>query len=480
LKEQHINISEILDYAKELCPSIVCAKIQREGNLLVLGLKWKYSPKYTEQRRIIHSFDITLSDNDSIIESVKRNLKSAVCTFGKEQCDELIDEFDLHSMYKAQYEDTNVLDKTKIKYEREINKLKFKKNLSFYLYDEIKVSFSQLFYFWIQLVKKKINHNNSEEITDMIYSIIENIKRLYFVLLKIKDIIHEAKHFGNPDVFFLLYHNLASFISLAKTVGDNLAWILNLYLNLNLNYRHIDLFGHKLPDIIKLHDKHLFNLIYATEYFKEYKNLVAYRDIVQHRHIIKSMRVVRTDSHENLILIPKDPEKFLASKLKVREGFSDRAESQYKIAENVNSIIRYGLHDYNYVSHTEALRDYISPLEFCNIHFLGISNMLNDVFKRITDSITSRLVAKVTKFYSRILVAEIFVDGKLEIGDGILIEGKTTSFRQNIQRIEFNHKPVKRFDKGLCAIQVNERVRTNDKVYLLSGPDSSYFLRYLI
>lgn len=478
MREKQIR-TVAFDYVNKLCPDMIHAKIQINANLLVLGLKMKYFPKLTERIIIIHDFDTTVSKNDLVIECIKENIKKAILSFGKDQCNTLIDEFDLHSFYKARYEDTNILYKIRKKYERKINRGTVTKNLSFYLYDEIKVSFIHLFYFWIQLVKMKIDHTNYDEIMDMTYSIIEHIKQLFFVFHRIEDIIREALHLGNPDVFFLLYHYLGSFISLAKTVSDNLAWILVLYLELNLDYRFIDLFGNKLSNFIKIQDRHLFNIIYKRGYFEEYKKLVTYRDIIQHRHIIKSMRVVRIEDHQNLILLPKDPEKFLSSQLRAGKGSSNESESQYKIAENVNSIIRFGLHEYNYISNSNILKDYISPMQFCNFHIHEISVMLNEAFERITDCVARKLVAKVTKFYSRILVAEMYVNTKLEIGDEILIEGKTTSFKQRVQSIELNHKRVRNIDKGLCALVVNQIVRKNDKVYLITKVESSA-LRYWI
>ena len=64
----------------------------------------------------------------------------------------------------------------------------------------------------------------------------ERIKQLFFTYSIIEDIIKEAKQYGNPNTFFVFFYHFSYFVSLVKTIGDNLAWMLKFYLDLNINH----------------------------------------------------------------------------------------------------------------------------------------------------------------------------------------------------------------------------------------------------
>lgn len=79
------------------------------------------------------------------------------------------------------------------------------------------------------------------------------------------------------------------------------------------------------------------------------------------------------------------------------------------------------------------------------------------------------LVGYVTNYYAKIKVAEIDLKHhSLRIGDKILVEGKTSFFEHKICSLENNHQKIKKAKKGeLVALKVNQRVRKNDKVFIL-------------
>jgi hypothetical protein len=250
------------------------------------------------------------------MERIKNKVKEAILEFGKNECDSLIDKFNLLETYKEQFKDKNVIYKIERDYVRKINGTTVTKNLSFYYYDEVKVTIPHLYHLWIMLIQKKFRHVNIEGIFDITNSIIEHFKQLFFTYNIIKNILKQAKHFGNPDTFFVFYYHFTYFISLIKTIGDNVAWILKLYLNLNLSSpSKIGLTNNDFKNIL-VNTKHFHELIYSKKYYENYKQLVGFRDVIQHRHIIKSMRVL-LPNHENKILIPKDPEMFIPNSLRI-------------------------------------------------------------------------------------------------------------------------------------------------------------------
>lgn len=74
----------------------------------------------------------------------------------------------------------------------------------------------------------------------------------------------------------------------------------------------------------------------------------------------------------------------------------------------------------------------------------------------------------VSGFFSHVSVAAIKLSGKLEKGERVHIKGNTTDFEQEVDSIEINNKEVSEAKKGdHIGIKVIEKVRPNDKVFLL-------------
>ncbi|MFH1838238.1 MAG: U32 family peptidase [Candidatus Kuenenbacteria bacterium] len=79
-------------------------------------------------------------------------------------------------------------------------------------------------------------------------------------------------------------------------------------------------------------------------------------------------------------------------------------------------------------------------------------------------------VGKVLKYYKKIGVAEIIIQGniKIKIGDTIIFQGPTTgSMEEKIMSMEKNHQSIEKAQKGeKIAIKIKFIVRKNDQVYL--------------
>lgn len=79
-------------------------------------------------------------------------------------------------------------------------------------------------------------------------------------------------------------------------------------------------------------------------------------------------------------------------------------------------------------------------------------------------------VGKCVKYFTNIGVAEFLIENaELNVGDKILITGVTTgALIQTVDEIRFDLKPVQTAMKGQhVSFKVNEKVRPNDKLYLL-------------
>ena len=78
-------------------------------------------------------------------------------------------------------------------------------------------------------------------------------------------------------------------------------------------------------------------------------------------------------------------------------------------------------------------------------------------------------IGGVSSFFSHVGVAAIKLVGKLKVGDRIHIKGHTTDFEQLVDSMQIDRKDVKEAKKGdEIGIKVNDRVRPNDKVFLIA------------
>ncbi len=79
-----------------------------------------------------------------------------------------------------------------------------------------------------------------------------------------------------------------------------------------------------------------------------------------------------------------------------------------------------------------------------------------------------REIGKVSSYFSHVDVAAIKLSDKLKIGSKIHIKGNTTDFEQKVESMQIDKKDVPEAKKGEhIGIKVSEKVRPNDKVFLI-------------
>jgi len=77
-------------------------------------------------------------------------------------------------------------------------------------------------------------------------------------------------------------------------------------------------------------------------------------------------------------------------------------------------------------------------------------------------------IGTVSSFFSHVGVAAIKLSGKLKTGQKVHIKGNTTDLETDVKEIQIERKSVKEAKKGdHIGIKVPEKVRPNDKVYLV-------------
>ena len=78
-------------------------------------------------------------------------------------------------------------------------------------------------------------------------------------------------------------------------------------------------------------------------------------------------------------------------------------------------------------------------------------------------------VGLVIQYFAKPEVAAItLTDGEIKLGDTLRFKGNTTNFEQKIESMQIDKVPVQGAKSGQSVgIKVKERVRSNDKVFLL-------------
>lgn len=81
-------------------------------------------------------------------------------------------------------------------------------------------------------------------------------------------------------------------------------------------------------------------------------------------------------------------------------------------------------------------------------------------------------VGRVVNYYVKSQVAEVKLFDSVKLGDKLIIEGVTTFIEQSLDSMESHHKKLTRAHQGdLVGIKVLDRVRINDKVFVLISKD---------
>ena len=213
---------------------------------------------------------------------------------------------------------------------------------------------------WESFIRGHVTHGKSREIIDYLHGANERLKQLIFA----RDIIEEVlqkKPCGN-DIWFITNFHIFHFISLAKSLGDNLAWLVSLYCNMNLDERKTDLTLKAFENNLKAANKRLHDFIYSTKNFPEFRRLKELRDIIHHRHALHVENVKLGFGGPEKVMIPLDPKSGL-----MIDGRRYRETILPKLAEasDKDSIVKYGLKALNVWTGPKAETPWRELLPFC-------------------------------------------------------------------------------------------------------------------
>lgn len=91
---------------------------------------------------------------------------------------------------------------------------------------------------WKKLVLGRLSHKHNRELTEYMHGALERYKHALFARDIIDQLLRKSDQLDN-DIIFLVNFHFCYFITILKTLGDNLAWILNYYYSMGWSQSHL-------------------------------------------------------------------------------------------------------------------------------------------------------------------------------------------------------------------------------------------------
>jgi hypothetical protein len=460
---------EILKIARELAGEMINVDVEEREKGMVLSVKLKWTEKLLPNGetsfgifKINYAGETNQEFETKIRDSQRKEIEQYVKKFTTNLVDSLIQKFNLEQHYNNKYAqtDTNVLYKVKRTYETKVGNITHGQDfflLKAQILRELLPAYEPILSMLLYHVTK---HENEEELNEYMIAIAERFDQLFFAHKIISEIISTGE--TDPNIQFVFGFHLYHFISLVKTLGDNLAWILKLYLNLEFqNPQDIDLLSKGFRNAVTNANSRLASLIYDDPELSKFESLKEYRDIIQHRHKLHTYTRMVGNPPRRRIVIPANPESLVrGNKLRQNKLIPSKSHDIDAILKGLPSNIE--MHFYEAPS--DELDD-IDPLDFCKEKVDYILNVYRQVFNRIYLELLSKQIGGVINYYNNPEVAAIKISGELKKGDTIMIEGETTSFIQNVNSMQINHKEVDSAVDCDVGVKLDQKARTNDKVF---------------
>lgn len=453
----------MINLAKEHLPSFIDVDVEEREDFLALGLKWNPD---SWVRQAIHKIgypDDTKNEEEllnRIRAKTEKEVLEAIRDFGVARIEELKSAFGLEDFYEEKYRDKNVIYKVRKRFETRAH---ITTNLEAY-YDEnaneIMPHFKPL---WEAFIYEIVKHDNAQEIIDYLHGAIERTKQLIFARDRVRDIITENR--ADNDTEFIINFYVFHFISLVKSLGDNLAWLIKLYCKIRLDEKKIDLSFKSYENCLFAENKRLFNCIYGNPSFAEFRKIKVFRDIIHHKHALHVETVVIGINGPEKVMIAIDPKSGLIidGKRYMENLAPKRAE-----ASDRESIAKYGLKKLSIWVGPPNQMPWEDPLVFCERKIQSIIALYNSSCQRILIELSRKPLGKVSNYLPKIGVAIITLIDEIHTSDRILIEGATTSFIQDAFSIEIDKRKVEVAKAGqTIGLKINEKARKGDVVFKL-------------
>lgn len=460
-KSAGFSKEELIDFSKKHLPSFIDVDVEEHEDFFALSLKWK--PNFWAKHGIhkIGYSDNTKNEDGLLIRiraKTEKEVLEAIRDFGVTRIEELKGSFGLEDFYKEKYQDKNVIYKVKKWCQPEPH---FTTNLEAYYDEKANQLIPRFRPLWEAFINETVTHDNAQEITDYLHGAIERTKQLIFASDRIRDILTENP--ADNDTEFITNFYIFHFISLVKSLGDNLAWLLKLYCNIRLDEKKIDLSFKSFENCLLAENKRLFNCIYGNQRFEEFRAIKMFRDIIHHKHALHVETVVIGINGPKKVMIAVDPKSGL-----IIDGkrHMERIAPKRGEASDKKSIAKYGLKKLTVWVDPPNQMPWEDPLVFCQKKIALVVVLYNSSCQRILLELSKKPIGKVSNYLPKIGVAIVELTDEIHTNDKILIEGTTTSFAQDVLSIEINNKKVEMAKQNqTIGLKTNEKARQGDAVF---------------
>ena len=426
-------------------------------------MKWK--PDFWA-KHAIHKigYPDNIENEESLLNRIRadkeKEVLKAILDFGVTRIEEVKSSFGLEDFYKEKYRDKNVLYKVKKMLEIEPN---YRTNLEAYYHaNAIKMMpfFKPL---WEAIVLETVKHDNAQEIIDYLHGALERTKQLIYSRDRMQDIITDNP--PNNDTEFVINFYIFHFISLVKSLGDNLAWIVKLYSKISLDEKKTDLTFRSFENCLMAKNKRLFHCIYGNPNFEDFRRIKTFRDVIHHKHALHVEKVKLGFNGQEKVMIAVDPQSGL-----IIDGirYMEKLAPKRAEASDRESIAKYGLKKLNvWIGRADEM-PWQDLLVFCQKFIVLMSALYNSTCQRILLELSRKPLGKVINYLPKIGVAIITLIDEIHANDKILIEGFTTSFVQDASSIEIDNVKVEMAKIGqTIGLRLNEKARKGDVVFKL-------------
>ena len=380
----------------------------------------------------------------------------AINSFKRHEVERIISELGMEAYLKDKYEDKNVIYKVPRRYTTQLSPTTtYTTNLDHHYLERVRALTPHFQPFWGFLVMNEGCHKNRTSLMEYAHGLMIRLGELAFSLdtLLVLDGLKP-----DNDVHFLTNYHLTQFISLVKSIGDNLAWLITTFYDIKpADEKKTDLLFESYLEKVREKDFHLYAKISGQPQLSVYENLKLFRDVVQHRHALHVTHIQLVPSGEEHLYVPVSPSNgaFGEFPFPVLASANDKASMASVGMKQL--VVRVGQVD------TPGY-ERLDP--FCKRHLDAISYLCDQVFTRLNQRLRWEPVGKVYDFLSRLGVALVSLFRDLEVGSKLLVEGNTTSMELALDSMQFEQKPVQKATVGQrVGIRVPTRARVNDVVY---------------
>jgi alpha-amylase/alpha-mannosidase (GH57 family) len=234
--------------------------------------------------------------------------------------------------------------------------------------------------FWRKLVLGQFLHKHNRELVEYMHGALERYKHALLARDITEQLLHKTTEPDN-DIVFLVNFHFYYFITILKTLGDNLAWILNYFYSMGLESTpsSIDLTKTKFRHVLARKNGSLLKIICQGPEYEQYRTLRDFRDIVVHKHALHVVPVQHGVNGPTKIMAPIDPaRRVMVDDFERRRGTVRIAHSQDK-----DSVAEYGLKTL-VVSLVQAEElGYEDVSAFCDRHLKYLTDAYCQVIKQI-------------------------------------------------------------------------------------------------